>query len=351
MIREAISKLAGRENLSEAEATVVMEEIMSGNATPAQIASFLTALRMKEETPEEIGAFVKVMRQHCLRIQPKTSGRLIDIVGTGGDAIKTFNVSTTAAFVAVGAGAHVAKHGNRSVTSKCGSADLLEALGVKLDLPPKQVERIIEEIGIGFLFAPSFHPAMKYAVQPRREIGIRTVFNILGPLTNPANTNAHLIGVYAERLVELMARTLKTLGTEEAMVVHGLDGLDEISTIGPTKIARVDGGEIETSVIRPEDLGFRRVRPDAISGASPEGSAGITFRLLNGQENGARRDLLIVNTAAALIVAGLAEDFQEAIPLAVNSIESGRAYSKLKELVTRTGGDRARLEEMEVAYA
>jgi anthranilate phosphoribosyltransferase len=351
MIREAISKLTGRENLNETEATAVMEEIMSGNATPAQIASFLTALRMKEETPEEIAAFARVMRQHCLGIQPKTSGRLIDIVGTGGDAIKTFNVSTTAAFVAVGAGAHVAKHGNRSVTSKCGSADLLEALGVKLDLPPMQVERIIEEIGIGFLFAPSFHPAMKYAVLPRREIGIRTVFNILGPLTNPAGASAHLIGVYEERLVQLMARTLKTLGTKEAMIVHGLDGLDEISTIGPTKIARVDGGEIETSVIQPEDLGFRRVKSREISGESPEGSAAITFRLLNGQEDGARREILIANTAGALIVAGLAEDFQEAIPIAEDSIESGRAYGKLKELVLRTGGDSGRLEELEAAYA
>jgi anthranilate phosphoribosyltransferase len=351
LIREAISKLTSRENLNEAEATAVMEEIMSGNSTPAQIASFLTALRMKGETPEEIAAFAIVMRQHCLSIKPKTPGRLIDIVGTGGDAIKTFNVSTTAAFVAVGAGAHVAKHGNRSVTSKCGSADLLEALGVKLDLTPGRVEQIIEEIGIGFLFAPSFHPAMKYAVQPRKEIGIRTVFNILGPLTNPASASAHLIGVYEERLVELMARTLKTLGTEEAMIVHGLDGLDEISTIGPTKIARVDGGDIETSIVRPEDLGFRRVRSEEISGESPEGSATITFRLLNGQEDGARRDILIANTAASLIVAGLAEDFQEAIPLAADSIESGRAYGKLKELVLRTGGDNGRLEEMEAAHA
>ena len=328
-----------------------MQEVMTGAVTPAQIGAFLTALRMKGETPGEITAFARIMRQHSLQIHPSTNGRLIDIVGTGGDSIKTFNISTTAAFVAAGAGAHIAKHGNRSVTSKCGSADLLEVLGVKLDLPPDEVEKSIEDVGIGFLFAPSFHPAMKYAIQPRREIGIRTVFNILGPLTNPAGAKAQIIGVYDDSLVGLTARTLESLGTKEAMVVHGLDGLDEISTIGPTRIAHINDQGIESKIVQPEDLGVKRVKPEDIAGESPDGSAEITFRLLNMYENGARREIVLVNAAAALIVGDLADEFDDAISLAAESIGSGRAYGKLKELITRTGGYIARLEKLEEKYA
>ncbi len=328
-----------------------MQEIMTGGASAPQIAAFLTALRMKGETPGEVAAFARVMRQHCISIKPKVSGRLIDTCGTGGDSIKTFNVSTSAAFVAAGTGVSVAKHGNRSVTSKCGSADLLEALGVKIDLFPSQVEKLIEEVGIGFLFAPNFHPAMKYAAQPRREIGIRTVFNLLGPLTNPASASAQLIGVYSENIVDLVAETIHHLGTEKAMVVHGVDGLDELSTIGATKIAHVENGAIRKSYVMPEDFGLKRARSEEIAGATPEKSAEITFRLLNGRENGAKRDILLLNSAAALIVGGRAESFSEALPISAESIQSGRAYGKLKLLVARTGGEKSKLEEFEAKYA
>ncbi|MEM3162435.1 MAG: anthranilate phosphoribosyltransferase, partial [Candidatus Bathyarchaeia archaeon] len=237
MIREAIENLVNREGLSYREASESMKEIMSGEATPSQIAAFLTALRMKGETVEEIMAFASVMRSFCHKINPRVSGRLVDTCGTGGDRIKTFNVSTAAAFVVAGAGVPVAKHGNRSVTSKSGSADVLEHLGLNLNVPHETVEKAIEKIGVGFMFAPMFHPAMKHAAGTRREIGIRTVFNILGPLTNPAMANAQVIGVYDAGLVDKMAHVLRGLGLQEAMVVHGLDGLDEISTVGETLIA------------------------------------------------------------------------------------------------------------------
>lgn len=351
MIKEAITKLTRKEDLVSAEAEAVMEEIMTGTATPSQVAALLTALAMKGETPGEVSAFAQVMREHCVKIHPRVSGKLIDTCGTGGDTVKSFNVSTGAAIVAAGAGAYVAKHGNRSVTSKCGSADLLEALGVKIDLPPGDVEKLIEEVGMGFLFAPRFHPAMKYAVQPRREIGIRTVFNILGPLTNPASASAQVAGVYEEGLVDLVARTMLKLDVESAMIVHGVDGLDEFSTIGTTKIATINNGTVETKYVTPEEVGIRRAKAEDIAGDSPEGSAEITFRLLNGIENGARRDLLLLNSAAALIMAGLAEDYPSAIQLACASIDCGRAYEKLKLLVKRSGGSTARLEELESRYA
>lgn len=351
MIKEALSKLARHENLLAEEAATVMEEIMADQVTPIQTGAFLTALRMKGETSDEVSSFAMVMRRHCIKIHPNISGRLIDTCGTGGDAVKSFNVSTSAAFVAVGAGAYVAKHGNRSVTSKSGSADLLEALGVKIDLAPEQIERLIEEAGIGFLFAPNFHPAMRHAVQARKEIGIRTVFNILGPLTNPASASGQLAGVYAEELVDLVAKVMHRLGVEEAMIVHGVDGLDELSTVGATKVARVKDGTIQTTYMKPEDFGIKRVKPEEIAGDAPEGSAEITFRLLNGYENGARRDLLLLNSAAALIVAGLSEDFPSAIGLAGEAVESGRAYEKLKLLVQRSGGDLTKLEELEAKYA
>ncbi|HJW27847.1 MAG TPA: anthranilate phosphoribosyltransferase, partial [Saprospiraceae bacterium] len=258
MIREGIQKIIEDSNLTFDESAEIMREIMSGKTTNAQTAAFLTALRMKGEAVEELIAFVQVMRSNCLQIQPKINRRLVDTCGTGGDKIKTFNVSTAAAFVIAGAGVPVAKHGNRSVTSKCGSADVLEKLGLNLSLQPKEVEAAIEQVGIGFMFAPSFHPAMKFAAEPRREIGIRTVFNILGPLTNPASASAQLLGVYEPKLVTPMAHALGRLGCQEAMVVHGLDGLDEISTVGKTVIAHLKEGNVVRTERKPSDFGVKK---------------------------------------------------------------------------------------------
>ncbi len=253
MIRQGIAKIVDGKDLSKEEGEKIMNEIMEGNATSAQIAAFLTALRIKGESVDEITSLASVMRKFCYQIQPKVNDTLVDTCGTGGDKIKTFNISTAAALVAAGAGIPIAKHGNRSVTSRCGSADVLEALGFDLKMNPKMVEKSIEEIGIGFMFAPTFHPAMKYAIEPRREIRIRTIFNLLGPLTNPASAKAQLLGVYSDHLTEPLAHVLNNLGLEQAIVVHGLNGLDEISTIGQTKITNLKQGEIITSYLDPND--------------------------------------------------------------------------------------------------
>jgi anthranilate phosphoribosyltransferase len=272
---------------------------------------------MKGETVEEITAFATVMREHSVRINPHVNGRTVDTCGTGGDALKTFNVSTTAALVASGAGVPIAKHGNRSVTSKCGSADVLEAIGLNLSIPPSEVQRAIEEVGIGFMFAPAFHPAMKNAIIPRREIGVRTVFNILGPLTNPANATAQVLGVYDFRLVEPMANVLKQLGIEEAIVVHGMDGLDEISTIGKTKMAWLKDGQIRAKEIAPQDLGLRTARPNEVSGFEVDQSARLLVDLASG------------------------------IDVARESVMSGSAYDRLRQLIVFTNGDESKLERIE----
>lgn len=353
MIREGIQKLVEKINLTSDEAQEIMREIMSGKATNAQIAAFLTALRMKGETVEELIAFATVMREHCRRIQPKVKGRLVDTCGTGGDKIKTFNVSTTAAFVAAGAGVPIAKHGNRSVTSQSGSADVLEKLGFNLTMTPEAVQRAIEQIGVGFMFAPAFHPAMKYAVEPRREIGIRTVFNILGPLVNPASANAQLLGAYDAQLTLPLAYALKNLGCEEAMVVHGLDGLDEISTIGKTAIAWLREKEVATLEITPKELGIKTARIEDIKGTTPEESAELLFKILSGQcaFGDPKMELVLANSAAALIVGGKADDFGYAMEVARKSIESGAAYEKLKALIKASGGCLSKLEELEQKYA
>ncbi|MCS7115859.1 MAG: anthranilate phosphoribosyltransferase [Nitrososphaerota archaeon] len=353
MIRESIGKLVNGCNLSYDEACNVMKEIMSGKATSAQIASFLTALRMKGETIEEIIAFATVMRDFCCRIHPKVRGRLVDTCGTGGDKIKTFNVSTTAAFVVAGAGISVAKHGNRSVTSKSGSADVLRCLGLNLNVEPKIVEKAIENINIGFIFAPIFHPAIKYTIDARVEIGIRTVFNILGPLTNPAFVDAQLLGVYDINLVEKIAHVLKGLGLKEAMVVHGLDGLDEISTVGKTLIAWLKNGEVKTFEVEPEDLGVKKTTIENILETGPEGSVETTFKILYGcvKAGDPKRDLVVVNAAAGIIVGGMADDFSYGVELANRSIESGAAYKKLKELIKfYDGSNPEKLEELESKY-
>jgi len=352
MIKEGIQKLIDGIDLTYEESQTIMKEIMSGNATDAQIAAFLTALRMIGETVDEITAFTEVMKEFCSQIHPKVNGRLIDTCGTGGDRIKTFNISTTAAFVVAGAGVSVAKHGNRSVTSRSGSADVLERLGLNLNLEPKAVETAIEQIGIGFMFAPAFHPAMKCAIGSRREIGIRTVFNVLGPLTNPASADAQLLGVYDRALIEPLANVLNNLGCEEAMVVHGLHGLDEISTIGKTAIAWLKEGKVAIMETVPKDFGIKLAKPEDITGTTPEESAEITFQILNGcrGHDDAKEDIVLVNGAAGIIVGGKAEDFSYAMELARKSIESGAAYQKLKALIKTCGGNLSKLEELESKY-
>jgi anthranilate phosphoribosyltransferase len=353
VIKESIQKLVNGADLTHEESTASMKEIMSGKATNAQIGAFLTALRVKGETAEEITAFTSVMKEYCHRIHPRVKGRLVDTCGTGGDKIKTFNISTTAAFVVAGADIAVAKHGNRSVTSKCGSADVLEKLGLNLSMTPEDVEKAIEEVGVGFMFAPAFHPAMKHAIGPRREVGIRTVFNVLGPLTNPADANAQLLGVYDPRLTEPLAYSLKSLGCEEAMIVHGVDGLDEISTIGKTVISWLRRGEVTTREMTPKDFGVKLAKIDEIKGTTPEESADITFKILYGccDSDDPQREIVQVNGAAAIIAAGKADDFGYGIEAAHESVESGAAYRKLKELIKFSHGDLSKLEQLEIEHA
>ncbi|HEY2918431.1 MAG TPA: anthranilate phosphoribosyltransferase, partial [Candidatus Binatia bacterium] len=308
-IREGIERVVSRVNLSEAETIDVMNQIMTGEATPLQVAAFLTALRMKGETVEEITGAARVMREkaHRVNVGSKT---VLDTCGTGGDQKGTFNISTTVAFVLAGAGVHVAKHGNRSVSSQSGSADVLGALGVKVDAPRERVEQCIGRIGIGFLFAPLLHEAMKYAVQPRRDIGIRTIFNILGPLTNPAMATHQLIGIYSGELVSMIAHVLNNLGSVRAMVVHGLEGLDEISLCGPTKVAELRDGEVKEYAIEPEQFDLKRCRLEELHGGSPDQSAVIVRGVLDGK-TGPTRDVVLLNSGAALYLSASATTIQD----------------------------------------
>jgi anthranilate phosphoribosyltransferase len=353
MIKEGLQKLVDGRNLTYDESQAILKDVMLGKATSTQIAAFLTALKMKGETVEEITAFVKVMRMFSNRISPVTNGRLVDTCGTGGDLIKTFNVSTTAAFVVAGAGVTVAKHGNRSVSSKCGSADVMEKLGLNLEVDPNVVKKAIEKIGVGFMFAPAFHPAMKYALQPRKDIGIRTVFNILGPLTNPANASAQLLGVYDSTLLEPLANVLKNMGCQEAMVVYGSDGLDEISTVGKTTIAWLKENSVTVLEKTPTEFNIEKATVDDVKGTTPEESAEITFKILYGCENrkDPRRDMVLVNAAAGIILGGKANNFSHGIESARRSIESGEAYKKLKALIKMYKGNLNKLEELELRYA
>ncbi|MEM1515579.1 MAG: anthranilate phosphoribosyltransferase [Candidatus Bathyarchaeia archaeon] len=352
MIVDCIKKVVEGINLSYQEAYGAMKEIMTGKATPAQIAAFITALRMKGETVEEISAFASAMRELCIQIRPNVNGRLIDTCGTGGDKIKTFNVSTLAAFIVAGAGVPVAKHGNRSITSMAGSADLLERLGLKLNVGAEEVQKSIEEIGIGFIYAPNFHPAMKYAIGPRKEIAIRTVFNILGPLVNPANVRAQLLGVFDRAWLEPMAWALRNLGCEEAIVVHGLDGLDEISIVGKTAIAWLKGDEIKTFEVTPRGFGLEGANPLSLMVSSLDECAEIAFKLLYCKPDlsDPKLRMLIANSSAALVVGGKADNFKDGIELALESIASGSAYKKLKSLIKFYGGSLSTLEEMERRY-
>ena len=345
IIADAVRALVERRDLSRIEAAGAMDAIMSGAATNAQIAAFLIALRMKGETVEELIGFAQVMRQKVVRVRTRgdeVAGltgtdreMLIDTCGTGGDASGTFNVSTATAFVVAGAGLKVAKHGNRSSSTLCGSADVVEALGISLELTPAQVGRCIDEIGIGFMYAPLLHTAMKHVMPARREIGVRTVFNLLGPLTNPAGANAQLIGVASAGLTEPLARVLAELGTIRAFVVHGADGLDEISNTGESQISEVHEGVVRSSRVRPEDFGLPRASIRDLQGGDRGENAQI-IRLLLGGEPGPRRDIVLMNSAAALVAGGKARDLKEGVGMASQSIDSGAAASKLAALVERS---------------
>jgi len=330
MIKEAIAKVITRTNLTEAEAESVMREIMQGEATDAQIAAYITALRMKGETVEEITGSARVMREKAVPI--KLDARYqVDTCGTGGDMAHTFNISTTAAFLVAGAGVTVAKHGNRSVSSKSGSADVLQALGVNIEIPSHRAEECIKAVGIGFLFAPMMHLAMKYAIGPRREIGVRTIFNVLGPLTNPARVTAQVMGVYAADLTTLLARALGNLGASHAFVVHGMDGLDEITITDRTRVAEFRDGRVEDYFIHPSDFGLAIGKREDLTGGDAKENAVITVDVLKGQQ-GPRRDIVLLNAAAALAASGKAKDLKEGITLAAASIDSGAAMNKLEQL-------------------
>jgi len=333
-LRPLIAKAASHQHLTEDEAHQAMGLIMDGEATPAQIAAFITALAMRGETVDEITGFARAIREHAVTITPAVT-HLVDIVGTGGDRLNTFNISTTSAFVLAGAGGHVAKHGNRAASSRSGSADVLEALGVNITAPAEVVQACVEEIGVGYLFAPQFHPAFKHAVVPRREIAIRTVFNILGPLTNPARARRYLMGVPSLAHTELMARVLAGLGGERAFVVHGHDGMDEISLSAPTQVSEMDRGAVRTYTITPEEFGLARAPLDALRGGTPQENAEICVRVLEG-ERGPRRDIVLLNAGVALVAAGVAETVADGLARAAESLDSGGAYAKLEALRLRT---------------
>jgi len=330
MIREAISLLVAGHSLTMEQAAQTMEQIMAGQATPAQFGAFVTALRLKGETVDEIAGLAGVMLARAIRVP--VSGPVVDIVGTGGDGLSTFNISTAAAFVAAGAGLVVAKHGNRAASSRCGSADVLEALGVKIDLTAEQVGRCLHEVGVGFMFAPSFHPAMKYAAGPRREIGIRTVFNILGPLTNPAGAQAQLMGVADTSLTLKMAQVLNRLGCHHALVVHGEDGLDEITISGDTKVCELQNGTIKSYAVSPEDFGVNRASLDTLRGGTPQENAQVLRQVLAGAP-GPRRQVVLMNAAAALVAGDIVSTLRGGVELAREAIDSGRALAKLERLI------------------
>ena len=339
MILEALEKFVAGKDLARAEADAVMEEILAGRASDAQIAGLLTALRIKGETVEELVGFATAMRRHARPVfstdHRPTGQMLVDTCGTGGDASGTFNVSTAAAFVAAGAGARVAKHGNRSISSKCGSADVLEALGLNLAVPPERVGAAIEQVGIGFLFAPAVHTAMQHAMKARRDLGMRTVFNLLGPLTNPAGARAQVLGVFDPRFTEPLARALAELGVERAFVVHGADGLDEISLSAETYVAELREGTVRSYTLAPEDFGLRRAPREALAGGNAKTNSRIIRHILEGKP-GPQRDIVQANAAAALVAAGLAEDFREGARVAAQSIDSGAARTKLDQLIAFT---------------
>ena len=354
MIFEALHRIANHhQSLSRDEARAVMAQILAGECTDSQIAALLVALHMKGETVEEIVGFAEAIRSAAVPLHATQNSTidvsdterdaLVDTCGTGGDASGTFNISTATALVVAGAGVRVAKHGNRSVTSKCGSADVVEALGVKLTLPPARLAQCLDEVGVAFLFAPAMHSAMKYVQPARRELRLRTVFNLLGPLTNPAHASAQVVGVYSAELVEKLAEALCMLGLKRALVVHGSDGLDEITITGPTRIAEVRNDTVHTYEVEPEQFGLRRATLEDISGGDVTANAEIIRAILKGNQD-ARRDVVLLNAAATLVAAGRANSIAEAIPMAVNALDSGSAAAKLDSLVKFTNARRGQRE-------
>jgi anthranilate phosphoribosyltransferase len=334
MFKDYLKQIIDREDLSYSQMTEMMDELFSGQCTDVQIGALMAALATKGETFTELAGAAQAMRRKALRIQVPLS-TLIDIVGTGGDSLNTFNISTTTAFVVAGCGVPVAKHGNRAVSSKCGSADVLEALGVNLNLDPELVEEAVQEIGIGFLYAPLYHKALKYAAKARKEIGLRSIFNMLGPLTNPAAANCMLLGVYSSKLTEMFAEALKLLGAKHAFVVHGHDGLDEISVCSPTRISELKDGLIRTYDISPESYFGELAETASLAGGEISENARITKEILAGK-TGPKRNIVLLNAAAALVCAGKAGNLKDGIRLAENAIDSGAAAEKLNQLIAFT---------------
>ena len=331
MIQTAIDRVLNGRDLTRDEACETMSEIMRGETTPAQIAGFLVALRAKGETADEIAGCADAMRAHVLAVRPQRDD-LVDTAGTGGDGARTLNISTAAALVAAAAGAGVAKHGNRAVSSASGSADVLEALGFELELPAERIARSIDELGFGFLFAPAHHPAMRHAASVRRELATRTVFNVLGPLTNPAGARAQIVGVYSPELVRTIADVLARLGTRRAFVVHGAGGIDELSPCGPNRVCEVAGGEVHERTIDPQELGVPRCSPEELRGGSPAENAQAIRDVLAGAPGG-RRDAILLNAAGAIAAAGRADDLRDGLELARQAIDSGAAAERLEQLV------------------
>ncbi len=330
IIKEAIARVVAGESLGMQEAAAVMEEIMEGQATSSQLSAFIVALAIKGETADEIAGLARTMRAKAVPV--KAPGPVVDVVGTGGDRAGTFNISTAAAFVAAGAGLMVAKHGNRAASSKCGSADVLEALGVRIDCTAEQVSRCLEEVGIGYMFAPAFHPAMKHAAPTRHEIGIPTVFNILGPLTNPAGAQAILLGVAREELVDKMAGVLQKLGCRHALVVHGEDGLDEITTTGRSSVCELKNEKTSRYTISPVNFGLRTAAPEALKGGDAAANAATIRNVLSG-ERGPKRDIVLLNAAAALVAGERAPTLADGLSLAKDSLDGGYALNKLEGLI------------------
>lgn len=345
-IKDALSKLVLGQELSRDEARSAMRSLVDGEATPSQIAAFAVALRMKGETPDEVAGLAEVMREAATRVDAGADA--VDVVGTGGDGAGTFNISTLSALVLASAGGRVAKHGNRSVTSACGAADYLEAVGIAIDLPPAGVTRCVAETGFGFMFAPLYHPAMRHAIVPRREIGVRTVFNILGPLTNPAGARRQLTGVAVPGLGETVARVLDLLGAQHAVVVHGLDGVDEVSVCAPTQVHESGGGGLRAYTIEPEQFGMRRWTTDAVRGGTVEANVRLAESVLDG-ERGPARDIVLLNGGMAMYMAGLAKSIQDGIERVADELDSGRARAKVKQVAAASQRIKAETATAEVA--
>ena len=345
-IMEGLKKIIKNDDLTETEAEFIMRDIMRGDVTNAQLGAFLTALAMKGENIQEITGFARIMREFAHRIQPEVNGNLLDTCGTGGDTLKTFNISTISALVVAGAGVPVAKHGNRAITSKCGSADLLEGLGVNISLDPEGVKKCIEDVGFGFMFAPLFHPAMKYAMPIRKEINIRTVFNILGPLTNPANAKCHTLGVFKKELTPVMANVLKELDANHVFTVHNSCGIDEVAPVGINYITEYYKGNLETYAITNEDFNLPKCSINDILAGTFEENLRIAIDILKNRINGARFNTILMNAALALKSANIANDIQEGVSIAKNTIESGNALEKLEHLIEVSGGDKTRLKNL-----